>query len=203
MKKQIFLFSALAAVLISGCAVAGNNADDTKNQTVIGTAINEEDNDTKDVQDTEDSNKDDAASENVDTDDTSVADADVQNGDSDATVIDNTTANSAAGFTAFGHYADMQGTEDIYSDIYITENSDKTISVEMGIFRLTNLKGEGYETEDANVLNFVGYPDANTDSVIKGTLEYSDNGVVFTVTESEWSLLNAGEEVVFGTALEF
>ena len=41
MKKELFLIGALAAVLISGCAVAGKNADDS-NSTSIGTTIYDE-----------------------------------------------------------------------------------------------------------------------------------------------------------------
>lgn len=210
MKKQIFLFSALAAVLVSGCAVAGKNADSTNEQIVISTEINSntDENTDENTADNSDENADENIEANVDanTDGTTnenaagqtensteqTGNADEQTGNTDD------AADSEAGFNAFGHYADMQGTDEIYSDIWISELSDGSIAVEIGIFRLTTLRGVGYTTDDANVINFV----SDSEDVIKGTIECSENGAVFTVTESEWSLLSVGETVECTTVVE-
>lgn len=214
MKKQIFLFSALAAVLVSGCAVAGKNADSTNEQIVISTEINSntDENTDENTADNSDENADENADENIEanvdanTDVAANENAAGQTGNSteqtgnadEQTGSTDDASDSEAGFNAFGHYADMQGTNEIYSDIWISELSDGSIAVEIGIFRLTTLRGVGYTTDDANVINFV----SDSEDVIKGTIECSENGAVFTVTESEWSLLSVGETVECTTVVE-
>jgi len=199
MKKEIFLFSALAAVLVTGCAVSGNTASNTDNQVVISTTIDE----AKDEQNADGVQADDAK-DNTDAseaDNAENANAEADNSadgtGSDVEVTGSIEADSSSvAFTEFGHYADMQGTEDVYSDILIKENADGSIFVEMGIFRLTTLTGTGTPTADANKLEYT-----DNELEIKGTIEVTESGAVFTVTESEWELITAGEVFEFPTEL--
>lgn len=205
MKKEIFLISALAAVLVTGCTVAGKNSDD--NQQTIGTVIeenadvqiddeqaaeNDEQNGTIEAEGTENAD----GTENANGTDTNADDANAATEGSENT--DASVIGSSAEFTAFGHYADMQGTEDIYSDILINKQDDGSIYVEIGIYRLTSLSGYATTTEDPMVLNFVN---DDGDRKINGTIVCSENGAVFTVTESDWSLLNVGDTVDCTTIL--
>lgn len=217
MKKELFLIGALAAVLISGCAVAGKNADDS-NSTSIGTTIYDENSGDATGEQTDDENGTDEAG-NVENGSDESNDAETGNGVDNTSSQNNSTEtnnnganaentntdsnnadnNSTAGsdaveFDVVGHYVDKQGTpDDIYSDIYITKYEDSYYA-EISIFRLTTLAGTCTRTDKANVLEFTQNDDGWD---VKGTIECSENGAVFTVTESGSDLLKAGEVIEF------
>lgn len=212
MKKEIALFGILAVILVSGCAVAEKTADTDGKQT-IGTAIEETSNQNSANSD----GKQDAADGQTTVGSENDQNADGQNSDNSQNSANNQTAtgsesdqdgagnteidgqntegtagseqSGSAAFNYFGYYIDKQGTPDsIYSDIDISEGSDGNIEVVISIFRLTTLNCVGTCTDKANVLEVY-----DEEMGVKGTVECTETSAVFTVTESEWSLLNVGD----------
>lgn len=98
-------------------------------------------------------------------------------------------------------YVDMQGTSDIYSEMIITRHipeshlvSDATYNVEIGLYRLTTLRGTGIM--DGDVLHFI--PNEN-EMQVYGDITFGDYDecATFTVTKSEFDYMSVGEKFEF------
>lgn len=103
--------------------------------------------------------------------------------------------------TYAGTYVDRQGTDDVYSDLTISMHfpeshlcSDMTYDIEIGLFRLTTIRGTG--VMEGDVMHFI--PNENEAPVYGDIIigEYSECAT-FTVTESNWGYISAGESFDF------
>ena len=86
-------------------------------------------------------------------------------------------------------YVDRQGTDDIYSSLFITQN-DNDYVIEMEIFRLGYFRGTAVKTQ-----GMLFYTDERLD--MQGTIQYDSERAVFEVTESSSDLVQVGETWIF------
>lgn len=167
----------------SGTVNADNQADKQENSQTSSQENNQEDNQKNDGETVGNSTE---SNVNTNTDNTSVEI------NTDPTTTTNAETGEIKDFTAFGHYVDKQGTSDIYSEIFIQPSDSGEISVEIGIFRLSTFYGTGTPTDDPNKIIFY-----EEERGIRGIIECSSTGAVFTVTESDWGLLHVDDSFVF------
>ena len=86
-------------------------------------------------------------------------------------------------------YVDRQGTDDIYSSLFITQD-DNDYVIEMEIFRLGYFRGTAVKTQ-----GMLFYTDERLD--MKGTIQCDSDHAVFEVTESSSDLVQVGETWIF------
>ena len=86
-------------------------------------------------------------------------------------------------------YVDRQGTDDIYSSLFITQD-DNDYVIEMEIYRLGYFRGTAVKTQ-----GMLFYTDDRLD--MKGTIQYDSDHAVFEVTESSSDLVQVGETWIF------
>ena len=86
-------------------------------------------------------------------------------------------------------YVDRQGTDDIYSSLFITQD-DNDYVIEMEIYRLGYFRGTAVKTQ-----GMLFYTDDRLD--MQGTIQYNSDHAVFEVTKSSSDLVQVGETWVF------
>lgn len=85
-----------------------------------------------------------------------------------------------------GRYVDTQGTMESYSNLYITEESDGTYTIEVDIYRLVAL--EGTAKLERGILKFI-----DEAKEIRADIIVNDESATFTVTESKRDNIKSGD----------
>jgi len=101
-------------------------------------------------------------------------------------------------------YADMQGTDEIYSELTMELWEGCVYNVSIGLHRLALL--EGIATEDMGAVSeeevaegLTGFVFADEELGVKGIITLGDKGATFTITESAFEYLVPGEKYEFLT----
>ena len=89
-----------------------------------------------------------------------------------------------------GQYADKQGTEEIYSNLYLEYVGEEEYEATISLYRLAEL--EGTVTVDNGTLWFW-----DEELKVEGTITIKDNSAVFMITESEFAAINKGDSFTF------
>lgn len=90
-----------------------------------------------------------------------------------------------------GTYVDRQGTEDIYSELELRYLKEGVYEVFVGIFRVG--ASEGIARAEGEILLF----EAEGEPLIRGEIRIQDSEAVLTITESDFSDIEAGQVFIF------
>lgn len=90
-----------------------------------------------------------------------------------------------------GTYVDRQGTEDIYSELELRYLEEGVYEVFVGIFRVG--ASEGIARTEGEILLF----EAEGEPLIRGEIRIQDSEAVLTITESDFSDIEAGQVFIF------
>ncbi len=86
-----------------------------------------------------------------------------------------------------GTYTDCQGTSDVYSELTLEHLADGTYAATIGLYRIGLLEGIA-QAQDGGLLLFTCEEPA-----VQGEITLGEDGAVFTVTQSAFSAIEAGE----------
>ena len=111
--------------------------------------------------------------------------------DFDTIVCDFPMENAVTDYS--GLYTDTQGTDSIYSELFLMKQGDGGYKFEMGLYRLTTISGTA--TANGNVLHFTG--NLGGDPLFEGDIVISGESATATFTNSTWELLKSGEVFTF------
>lgn len=94
-----------------------------------------------------------------------------------------------------GTYVDRQGTEDIFSELELRYLEEGVYEAHVGIFRVG--ASDGIARAEGEILLF----EAEGEPLIRGEIRIQDSKAVLTITESEFSYIQAGEVFTFSEKL--